>query len=101
MKKGKATAYKRQHANILLKADISSEGDAWNDAQISQFFVHHLGEENSNQCFQFNLLSQFIPFVIAIFRFYNMPLPLTSAQTTLYIWLLLKDGNHFCKRLNC
>jgi len=38
MKKGKATAYKRQHAEILLKADISSEGDAWNDAQISQAF---------------------------------------------------------------
>jgi len=38
--KGKVAAYKRKHAEILLKADISSEGDAWNDAQISQaFFV--------------------------------------------------------------
>ena len=36
--KGKAAAYKRKHAEILLKADISSEGDAWNDVQISQAF---------------------------------------------------------------
>lgn len=36
--KGKAAAYKRKHAEILLKADISSEGDAWNDTQISQAF---------------------------------------------------------------
>jgi len=35
---GKVAAYKRKHAEILLKADISSEGDAWNDAQISQAF---------------------------------------------------------------
>jgi len=35
---GKAAAYKRKHAEILLKADISSEGDVWNDAQISQAF---------------------------------------------------------------
>ncbi len=35
---GKAAAYKRKHAEILLKADISPEGDAWNDAQISQAF---------------------------------------------------------------
>ena len=36
--KGKLAAYKRKHAQILLKADISSEGDAWNDAQISEAF---------------------------------------------------------------
>jgi transposase len=36
--KGKAAAYKRQPAEIWLKGDITSEGDAWNEVQISQAF---------------------------------------------------------------
>ncbi len=35
---GKAAAYKRRHAQILLKADVSEQGDGWNDAQISEAF---------------------------------------------------------------
>lgn len=35
---GKAAAYKRRHAQILLKADVSRQGDGWNDAQISEAF---------------------------------------------------------------
>jgi transposase len=35
---GKAAAYKRCHAQILLKADVSDQGDGWTDLQISQAF---------------------------------------------------------------
>ncbi len=35
---GKAAAYKRRHAQILLKSDVSEEGDGWNDAKISEAF---------------------------------------------------------------
>ncbi len=35
---GKAAAYRRRHAQILLKADVSEQGDGWNDAQISEAF---------------------------------------------------------------
>jgi len=35
---GKAAAYKRKHAEILLKADISPFGVAFHSAQISQAF---------------------------------------------------------------
>jgi len=35
---GKAAAYKRQHAQILLKADISEQGEKWTDAKISEAF---------------------------------------------------------------
>ena len=35
---GKAAAYKRLHAQILLKADISKQGDGWKDRQISEAF---------------------------------------------------------------
>ncbi len=35
---GKVAAYKRRHAQILLKADVSGQGDGWNDAQISEAF---------------------------------------------------------------
>lgn len=38
MKKGKAAAYKRLHAQILLKADISEQGEGWNDSRISESF---------------------------------------------------------------
>jgi len=38
VKKGKAAAYKRLHAQILLKADISEEGEGWGDARISESF---------------------------------------------------------------
>lgn len=36
--KGKASAHKRLHAHILLKADISESGDKWQDGQISKAF---------------------------------------------------------------
>ena len=36
--KGKAAAYKRQHAQILLKADISELGPGWDDERISEAF---------------------------------------------------------------
>jgi transposase len=35
-KKGKTTAYKMNHARILLKADINQEGGGWTDSQISE-----------------------------------------------------------------
>ena len=35
---GKAAAYKRLHAQILLKADISEDGDGWKDIEISKAF---------------------------------------------------------------
>jgi len=35
-RKGKATAYKIRHANILLKADV--EGPAWTDEKIAESF---------------------------------------------------------------
>ena len=38
VKKGKAAAYKRLHAQILLKADISEQGDGWDDTRISESF---------------------------------------------------------------
>lgn len=38
VKVGKAAAYKRQHAQILLKADIGPEGPGWCDDQISEAF---------------------------------------------------------------
>jgi len=36
--KGKLSAYKRKHAEILLKADQSPEGPAWKDSQIHEAF---------------------------------------------------------------
>ena len=36
--KGKAAAYKRLHAQILLKADISENGSGWTDKEISKAF---------------------------------------------------------------
>lgn len=36
--KGKAAAYKRLHASILLKADISEQGPGWTDKEISKAF---------------------------------------------------------------
>lgn len=36
--KGKAAAYKRKHAEVLLKADQSSEGPGWSDKRISEAF---------------------------------------------------------------
>jgi transposase len=36
--KGKVAAYKRIHAEILLKADISDLGEKWTDRQISAAF---------------------------------------------------------------
>jgi len=36
--KGKAAAYKRLHAQILLKADISEKGSRWTDKKISESF---------------------------------------------------------------
>lgn len=37
--KGKVAAQKRIHAQILLKADASPEGDGWKDQQIVEAFV--------------------------------------------------------------
>jgi len=36
--KGKAAAYKRLHAQILLKADISEKDSQWTDKKISEAF---------------------------------------------------------------
>jgi len=36
--RGKAAAYKRRHAQILLKADVSENGSNWTDNQISKAF---------------------------------------------------------------
>jgi transposase len=36
--KGSAAAYKRLHAQILLKADISENGSCWTDKKISEAF---------------------------------------------------------------
>lgn len=38
VKVGKAAAYKRQHAQILLKADIGADGPRWSDSDISEAF---------------------------------------------------------------
>lgn len=35
---GKVAAYKRLHAEILLKADMSELGEKWRDSQISEAF---------------------------------------------------------------
>ena len=35
---GKAAAHKRRHAQILLNADISDEGEGWSDVKISEAF---------------------------------------------------------------
>ena len=36
--KGKVAAYKRLHAEILLKDDVSESGEKWQDSQISEAF---------------------------------------------------------------
>lgn len=36
--KGKAAAYKRRHAQILLKSDASPDGPCWTDRQIEEAF---------------------------------------------------------------
>jgi len=36
--KGKVAAYKRLHAQVLLKADISDKGPGWKDNQIAEAF---------------------------------------------------------------
>ena len=36
--RGKAAAYKRRHAQILLKADVSEKGSNWTDLQVSKAF---------------------------------------------------------------
>jgi len=38
VKKGKAAAYKRLNAQILLKADIGEQGPGWTDAKIVEAF---------------------------------------------------------------
>lgn len=38
VKTGKAAAYKRQHAQILLKADVGDSGPGWVDQEISDAF---------------------------------------------------------------
>ena len=38
VKKGKAAAYKRLHAQILLKADVSEQGECWKDERICEAF---------------------------------------------------------------
>lgn len=38
VRKGKIAGYKRLHAQILLKADISALGDGWPDSRISEAF---------------------------------------------------------------
>ena len=38
VKTGKVAAYKRLHAQILLKADVSPSGPGWDDQKISQAF---------------------------------------------------------------
>lgn len=39
--KGKAAAYRRRHAQILLKADEGDAGPAWSDNQIAETFEVH------------------------------------------------------------
>jgi len=39
--KGKAAAYRRRHAQILLKADEGEAGPAWSDLQIAEAFDVH------------------------------------------------------------
>ncbi len=36
--KGRAAAYKRTHAQILLKADVNNDGAGWTDQRISDAF---------------------------------------------------------------
>lgn len=36
--RGKVAAYKRRHAQILLKADVGENGSSWTDHQISKAF---------------------------------------------------------------
>lgn len=36
--RGKVAGYKRLHAQVLLKSDISEEGSCWTDIQISEAF---------------------------------------------------------------
>lgn len=38
---GKAAAYRRRHAQILLKADEGEEGPGWSDREIAQAFDVH------------------------------------------------------------
>ena len=38
---GKTAAHKRKHAQMLLKADQSSQGPAWSDMQIAEAFDCH------------------------------------------------------------
>ena len=38
MKKGKVSAIKRRHAEILLKADEDRKGKSWKDSKISEAF---------------------------------------------------------------
>ena len=38
IKTGKAAVYKRLHAQILLKADLSEQGSNWSDQRISEAF---------------------------------------------------------------
>ena len=38
VRKGKIAGYKRLHAQILLKADISALGEGWQDSRISDAF---------------------------------------------------------------
>lgn len=39
--KGKAAAYRRRHAQILLKADESEGGPAWSDKELAEAFDVH------------------------------------------------------------
>ncbi len=39
--KGKAAAYKRRHAQVLLKADQSEHGPSWTDAEIARALDVH------------------------------------------------------------
>ena len=38
VRKGKVAAYKRMHAQVFLKADISKDGPGWTDEQIVEAF---------------------------------------------------------------
>jgi len=40
IKKGQVAAYKRLHAQVLLKADISVKSGGWTDQQISEAATH-------------------------------------------------------------
>jgi Homeodomain-like domain len=52
--KGKAAAYKRRRAQILLKADQSPQGPAWTDAQICEAFdVGQLTVSRTRKAFVF------------------------------------------------